>query len=245
MKNDWFKNWFESDYYLQIYSHRNLSDANKLINLIFNNINLAQGANVLDAACGPGRHSLILSKKNLNVYGFDLSLNLLKIAKSSLSSENIQFRLFRSDIRKVCLKKLFDAVFLLFTSFGYFESDDENFLFPRKSYLLLKSNGYFIIDYFNESFVKNNLVPKSIKKINGNAISEERTLIDNTVVKKIEIMNGNRKKVFFEKVKLYDKNFIIEKFENIGFSAYKIFGNYEGDSFNKNESERLIIIFKK
>ncbi len=55
MKNDWFKDWFASEDYLDVYSHRNSEDTENVVNLIFSHTNLDEGAKVLDAACGAGR----------------------------------------------------------------------------------------------------------------------------------------------------------------------------------------------
>ncbi|MBI5809336.1 MAG: class I SAM-dependent methyltransferase, partial [Ignavibacteriales bacterium] len=96
---------------------------------------------------------------------FDLSKNLLNVAKRNCELKNIQANFFCADIRKVFLKSKFDLITNLFTSFGYFESDKENFSFIQNAYELLKENGYYVLDYFNENHLRKNLLEKSYKKI--------------------------------------------------------------------------------
>ena len=123
---DWFKDWFASEEYLTVYNHRDSEDAEQLSDLIIETIKPNTGAWILDAACGAGRHGLYFSSKGYNVFGFDLSNNLLLKAKSEARLRKLNINLVQADIRKVCFKKRFFAVLNLFTSFGYFETDEEN-----------------------------------------------------------------------------------------------------------------------
>ncbi len=65
MKSDWFKDWFNTEEYLNVYQHRNENDAEEHINLILNNVQIPQNANVLDMACGAGRHCNINGPKKI------------------------------------------------------------------------------------------------------------------------------------------------------------------------------------
>jgi len=245
MKNEWFKDWFASQDYLDVYRHRNDNDAQTFLRTILNLVDIPQNAKVLDAACGAGRHSEILVKLYYNVVGFDLSMTLLKIALKKFKSLNCPGNFFRSDIRKVCLKSKFDLILLLFTSFGYFEDDEDNFLFPRTAFNLLNENGYFVLDFFNSKYVKDNLIPKSEKIIGNKQIVENRIIEDDRVKKKILIKTGDDEREFSESVKLYGKKFILDKLSEIGFHVYKILGDYEGNEFDEDKSARLILILSK
>ncbi len=245
MKTDWFKDWFESDEYLKVYSHRNLEDAKRFTATLFNKINLKKNSVVLDAACGNGRYSVLFSELNYNVIAFDLSMNLLSEAKKQSSANGRKILFFRADIRNLCFKIKFDLILLAFTSFGYFETDEDNFKFIRSSFDFLKPGGYFVLDFLNEAYLKKNLVPHSEKIIDGLSIKEERKIETGTVVKKIIIAGENTKKVYFEKVRLYSKDFVVKQMELIGFKIVDIFGNYDGSRFEPETSERLIIIGRK
>ncbi|GBD90502.1 dTDP-3-amino-3,4, 6-trideoxy-alpha-D-glucopyranose [bacterium BMS3Abin04] len=245
MKNEWFKDWFASQDYLDVYRHRNDNDAKTFLKTILNIVDIPRNAKVLDAACGAGRYSENLAKLYYNVVGFDLSMTLLKIALKKFKSLNYSGNFFRSDIRKVCLKSKFDLILLLFTSFGYFENDEDNFLFPETAFNLLNENGYFVLDFFNSKYVRNNLIPKSEKIIGNKQIIENRIIEDNRVKKKILIKTGDDEREFNESVKLYGKKFILDKLSEIGFHVYKILGDYEGSEFDENKSTRLILILRK
>jgi len=243
--SEWFKDWFDSSEYLDVYSHRDKTDVANLLVLITQNFDFKSGSKVLDAACGNGRFSNYFAKTGFNVTSFDLSMQLLKIAQRKSTEDNLNVKYFRSDIRNVPLKGSFDLVLNMFTSFGYFTSDNENFSFIRTAYELLNEKGYFIFDYLNKDYVINNLIPKSHKTIGGKKIIEERRINNNRVEKKIIIESSSERKIFQESVLIYSKDEIIDGFNLCGFKVDKIFGDYIGSNYNSLTSERLLIFFVK
>lgn len=245
MISEWYKVWFETDEYLNVYSHRNENDAENLINLILSNVIISKEANVLDMACGTGRHSLLLAKKGYNVTAVDLSKKLLSIASSKALSNRVKINFIRSDLRNLDLNLRFDLVVNLFTSFGYFENDEENFRIFKNAFKHLNEKGYFVIDFFNKNFLTENLIFESSDRIGNAEILQERKIVNQRVVKEIQIKNNGQTKIFFESVKMYDKYQLLNILTNIGFSVKNIFGDYSGSNFNEMLSPRLIIIAQK
>ncbi len=242
---DWFKDWFASEEYLNVYSHRNNTEAEELIEFILGEVNIKEGASVLDAACGAGRHSKILLDKGFKVTGFDLSRTLLNIANNSFNSDAVNSSFVCADLRNTCFKNKFVMVVNLFTSFGYFEDDAENAKFIKDAYNLIFENGFYVFDYLNPAFVRNNLIPFSKKQIGKKLIIERRSIKNNRVEKEITINNSTEIKKFKESVKLYSFEQVQSIFTEAGFNLYKAFGDYTGSQFNKNNSSRMLLIFKK
>jgi SAM-dependent methyltransferase len=240
-KYEWFKDWFASDYYQIVYKHRDNKDAQKLLELVINKLKIEKSCYILDAACGAGRHLSYLKEKGFyNLYGFDLSFPLLKLALQ----KGLVNSIVNADIRTVPFKIKFDLILNIFTSFGYFEDDCNNFLFFKNYKNSLKQKGIIVFDYFNSNYVCNNLVLESDTKIDDITINEKRTIENNRVIKKINIGNNLNNLVFFESVKLYKPEFLSQKFEEIGLKIIGEFGNYNGDSFDKSCSERIILFLE-
>lgn len=242
--SDWFKEWFASEEYLNVYGHRNAAEAKEFIELVLSKINIPKKSFLLDAACGAGRYAFVLEELGYNVLAFDLSKTLLRTAKERKGNhQNILF--FNSDLRNIGLKRVFKGVFNLFTSFGYFESDEENFKFVRSAYGFLLDGGYYVFDYLNSEFVKKNLVPESRKKINGKNILEKRRVEGGRVIKEISIESKNGVKNYLESVKLYTSDVLLDEFSNIGFNVIEILGDYKGNTFDPENSDRFIVILEK
>lgn len=243
--SEWFKDWFDSPEYLDVYSHRDNTDAENLLTLISNKYNFKKGIKVLDAACGKGRFSNLFAKNGFDVTSFDLSMQLLKNAQRKSDQNNLNVKYFRSDIRNVPLKGSFNLVLNMFTSFGYFANDNDNFSFIHRAHELLSEKGYFIFDYLNKDHVINNLSPISHKIMGDKKIIEERKINHNRVEKKIIIESLSERKTFQESVLMYSPDEIIDGFNSCGFEVDKIFGDYIGSNFNSLNSERLLIFFAK
>lgn len=236
-QNEWFKDWFASEFYLKVYKHRNNLEAESFLQFIIDDLEIEKKSKILDAACGAGRHLHFLQKKGFITYGFDLSLPLLKVAKKELIYNTI----LNMDIRNVAFKQQFDFVFNLFTSFGYFETDNQNFKFFSSIKNYLKNKGVIVFDYFNTEYLKKNLVLNSCKIIDDIKITEERNISDGRVNKIIILNNGLEEKSYVESVKLYSYFQLIENFEKLGYRIIKQYGNYNGEIFDIEKSERLIL----
>ena len=97
-------------------------------------------------ACGKGRHSKFIHQNGFNIHGIDLSIESIKEASKDIC-ENLHFQ--QHDMRETYLENHFDYVLNLFTSFGYFETDNDNQKAINAMAKNLKKGGKLIIDFMN------------------------------------------------------------------------------------------------
>ncbi len=242
---EWYKNWFNSEEYLKVYRHRDQKEANELVQLVIDNIDVSKVKNVLDMAAGSGRHAVIFAKKGLNVTAVDLSENLISVGKKNAESENVKIEFVHSDIRRFDPNIKYHLILNLFTSIGYFEKDEENYFILNKAYNLLENNGYFVLDYFNKSFVENNLVPSTVDEFDGSVITQNRFIEGERIIKEITIDNKGKINKYFESVRMFSKDELINMLQKLGFRIIKTFGDFMGNSFELESSPRIIIIAGK
>jgi cyclopropane fatty-acyl-phospholipid synthase-like methyltransferase len=114
---------------------------------------LAPGAEVLDLACGWGRHSVELARAGFRVTGLDLSETLLARARKRAAKAEIQVDLVRGDMREIPWTGRFDAVLSLFSSLGYFLSDDEDLRVLRAAREALRPGGFFVMETMHRDHV--------------------------------------------------------------------------------------------
>jgi 2-polyprenyl-3-methyl-5-hydroxy-6-metoxy-1,4-benzoquinol methylase len=241
----WYKDWFNSEHYLRVYSHRDQSEAKRLVELISKNLNLNANPSVLDMACGAGRHAVTFAKLGFKVTAIDISQRLISEAKRSAEQAGIEIDFVLSDILEYESNKRFDLVINLFTSIGYFENDEENYAVIKKALSLLKPDGYFIIDYFNKDFLMKNLVPTTVFSENGLKITQNRSIEGTRIVKKIIIENNGYKEQFYESVRLFSCEEILLSIKKAGFRIFKQYGDYFGNDYVSETSPRLIIFAVK
>ncbi|MBI2259850.1 MAG: class I SAM-dependent methyltransferase [Flavobacteriia bacterium] len=239
---EWFAEWFDSRYYHVLYQHRDEQEAGLFINQLMNVLKLHKGSKVLDIACGKGRHALMFNALGFDTYGADLSENSILEAKKQ-QKENLSF--FVQDMRDEIPINNFDLVCNLFTSFGYFEQQKENELVLKNIYSSLKKSGYLVIDFLNSVKVCKNLPQKETKTCNGIEFKIEKFFDSNHIYKNIFFTDNGKEYSFQEKV----QNLSFSDFEKLlflqQFKIEHIFGSYQLQTFNSNQSDRLIIIAKK
>lgn len=241
MENEWFENWFDSEYYHILYKHRDHDEAERFISNILKYLNPVADSTFLDLACGKGRHSLFLAEKGFQVMGTDLSLNSITEASKHKSSK---LSFWRMDMRDQIQLPLFDYVFNLFTSFGYFADEIDNLNVLKSVYLNLKPNGKLLIDFLNSNFVLANLVKEEDKTIDGIKFEITRAVEEGKVVKRIQVHANSKSLQFEERVQLIDLPKFKQMFEAVGFNLLETFGNYDLDAHSEG-SDRLILLAQK
>ncbi|MEC9209314.1 MAG: class I SAM-dependent methyltransferase [Bacteroidota bacterium] len=238
----WFANWFDSPYYHLLYKNRDEKEAQVFIDNLMTHLQIPKGSKLLDIACGKGRHASYFNKKGMDVVGVDLSFNSINTAKKN---ENATLKFEVLDMRKAFKSNEFDIVTNLFTSFGYFEKDEDEQKTINAMALNLKQRGILIIDFMNAKKAMKNLVKSEKKTIDGVTFNISRSIENNYIIKNITFLNNGENCQFKEKVKALTLTDFSSFIKNAGLKIIDIFGNYKLEDFNALTSERLIIICKK
>ena len=237
---NWYTSWFDTPYYHILYKDRNYREAQVFMDNLTHYLNLPEKAKVLDLACGKGRHSIYLNQLGFTVLGADLSENSITEATKN-TNETLHFKVH--DMREPFEEK-FDAIFNLFTSFGYFENDEDNLTTLKAIKESLTEYGFAVIDFMNVAQVLETLVPEETKTVEEIDFHIKRYLKDGHIYKEIDFEDKGQKFHFTEKVKALTLNDFEELMEEAGIYLLDIFGDYKLKKFHKTDSERLIMIFK-
>lgn len=237
---NWFSTWFDSPYYHILYKNRNEEEAQVFMDNITHYLNMPENGTILDLACGKGRHSIYLNKLGYQVTGVDLSENSIAIANES-SNETLQFK--THDMREP-MNETFDAVFNLFTSFGYFDTYEDNIKTLKAIKDSINEYGFGVIDFFNADFIIENLVAEETKEIDDITFNIKRFVENKKIIKEIRFEDKGESFFFSEKVSAFTLSDFEAMLEDAGIYLLEIFGDYKLRKFFKTQSERLIMIFK-
>jgi SAM-dependent methyltransferase len=236
----WFSTWFDSPYYYILYKNRNEEEAQVFMDNITHYLNMPENGTILDLACGKGRHSIYLNKLGYQVTGVDLSENSIAIANES-SNETLQFK--THDMREP-MNETYDAVFNLFTSFGYFDTFEDNIKTLKAIKNSINEYGFGVIDFFNADFIIENLVAEETKEIDGITFNIKRFVENKKIIKEIRFEDKGETYNFTEKVSAFTLADFESMMEEAGIYLLEIFGDYKLKKFYKTQSDRLIMIFK-
>lgn len=240
---EWFESWFDTPYYHILYKNHDFREAEDFITLLVNDLELPKGAKIIDLACGKGRHSIFLNKLGYDVLGLDLSQQSIEHDKQ-FENDTLHFDVH--DMRQpIKITEKQDAVFNLFTSFGYFDNPEDDFAVFQSVSNSLKMGGYFVLDYMNQNYVRNTLVPTSTVEREAMTFNITKEIENNFIVKNIRFEDKGQNFHFFERVKLHTSETINAYAEKAGFERVKVWGNYGLEAFNEETSARCITLFKK
>lgn len=241
-KKEWFEEWFDTSYYHTLYKHRNDEEAAQFIERIVAELPLKTGAHVLDLACGKGRHSITLNKLGFNVLGVDLAANSIEKAQV-FKNETLQFSVH--DMREIIANQKFTAIFNLFTSFGYFDSINDNSKVIQAIHEMLEDEGLLIIDFMNATRVINQLVLQEIQTIDGLTFEITRNYDGTHIFKRIQFNDQGKAFDFTERVQALKIGDFTQLLVNNGFEIMRTFGDFQLNDYQENDSDRLLIIAKK
>lgn len=238
----WYTSWFDSPYYHALYAHRDHREASAFIARLLAYLHLPVDAQILDLACGNGRHSHVMAQMKYRVTGIDLShRNIEEAKKSGISNA----RFVQGDMREVFQKNQFDLVVNLFTSFGYFENENDNLRVLKSACANLKDNGIFVLDFLSREYTENHLVARESTRIDELVINITRRIENENIIKEIEIQSSENNFSFEEIVRGFRKDQLQRLLREAGFEVLAIFGNYELQPFECEKSERCILINRK
>lgn len=237
----WFREWF-GDEYLALYPHRDRAEAREAVELLHQAAGPVPGDRVLDLGCGAGRHLGELCRLGYRATGLDLSMPMLDAARSAAEAPV----LVRGDMRRLPFRTSgFDIVTSYFTSFGYFDDEDDDARVLYEVRRVLRPGGRFLLDFLNANQVVTNLRERDRRRVGDVEVVQERRLVQGgrIVEKRIAIgaRDGAPHREFVERVRLYMPDELTRMLESAGLSAGARFGGYDRRPFSRF-SPRFIVL---
>jgi len=236
----WYASWFNTPFYHILYKDRNYAEAESFMYNLTNYLNVPENGKILDLACGKGRHAIYLNQIGYNVTGVDLSKNSIDHAKQ-FENETLHF-----NVHDMCkpYHEQFDAVFNLFTSFGYFENEEDNLNTIKAIKANLNETGFGVIDFLNSNYIIDNLVEENTKTVQGIDFKQKRRVENGYIIKDISFTAEGKEFEFQERVRALTLADFETLFKKAGVYLLDVFGDYKLNKYHKSSSQRLILIFK-
>jgi ubiquinone/menaquinone biosynthesis C-methylase UbiE len=250
----WYEESFGCDY-LELYAHRDAAEARADIEAVVRLLDPPRDEPLLDLCCGACRHMLVLHEMGFSqMVGLDLSAELLEVGASELQEcacpdglDEDGICLVHSDMRCIPYENHFATVLSLFTSFGYFDRDQENEAVFHAVYRALRPGGQFLIDYLSREYVIANLVERDELDLSGRHIVNVRSLTDGgrRVTKKTTVTSSSGSvREYLESVRMYSESEMVGMLREAGLVDVRTYGSLEKEPFGP-ESKRLIAVCRK
>ena len=216
-----------------LYNSQNRSDINFYVSRA-----AEIGGPILDLACGTGILSLPIAERGLDVYGIDLSPEMIDLARLKAEGRNnIKYTLADITDFSLCLK--FKMIFLGYNTICHLKDYKtfKNMLESVKKYLL--SDGLFFLDCFipDPKFLyRNSLKKYPVYHYKELKIFEQNEYDSFTQINKITRFYIYKGEQWIEKMELkqYYPQEVKALLELGGFNIKTIYGDHNGDLINSN-----------
>lgn len=235
---------FDDDY-LYFYSQfltpeRSVGEAG----VIWRLLGLAQGMEVLDLACGHGRIANELAARGAHVTGLDATPRFLDLARQDAEARGVTVEYVEGDMRRLPWRDRFDAVVSWFTSFGYFD-DDDNRAVLAAAFAALKPGGRLLVETMHKERLMQSFQPSVVHERDGAYLIDRNRyepLTGRLVSDRFVVRNGTvRQAPFFVRIFTYTE--LAGWFHEAGFTSTGGVGRDEQPL--TIESTRMIVVGTK
>jgi ubiquinone/menaquinone biosynthesis C-methylase UbiE len=250
----WWRTYFDDRYFemhdplfTEERSRREVAGMRELLGLPF-------GARVLDAPCGWGRHAVLLAEAGCEVFGADLSYDLLRRARVTQGegegegSITARSAYAAADIRSLPFGVAsFDAVLNVFTSLGLFLSDDEDLAALREARRVLRSGGALLLESMHRDDVIANYAERDRWSLPDRTEVRVRRRFDPVTGISHERLQWRRGEEAGRKehsLRLRTATEIDGLLRTAGFADITYFGDWNASSF-QHSSEHLIAVARR
>ncbi len=168
--------------------------------LIWRLLDLERGSEVLDLACGHGRIANRLAAAGARVSGLDATVQFLERARAEAAANNLAVEYVEGDMRTLPWPdESFDGVISWFTSFGYFD-DDENRGVLAEARRVLRPGGRLLIEANNLVALLPRWRPESVIERDGDFVIDRRWLDPTSgraLTERVVVRNGRVRRFRF------------------------------------------------
>jgi SAM-dependent methyltransferase len=243
----WFENDdFWRDFYPFMFSDERFAATPDEVNLILA-LTQCTGGSVLDLCCGPGRHSIELARRGFQVTGVDRSPFLLAKARELAAKSDASIEWVEQDMRNFVRPANFDLASSLFTSFGYFEDEQDDLRVLRNIHQSLKENGVLIIEVLGKERLARVWKDTMCNELaDGSLIFQRPQIRDDWTRIRSEwtlVKDGKSRTFIFEHT-IYSGRELKDRLLSCGFQQVQLFGDIQGSPYSL-DAQRLIAVARK
>jgi len=202
---------------------------------------------VLDMPCGVGRHALAFARLDCHVTAVDRTAAYLDQARTAIEGQTTSLQFIQGDMREFVRPGAFDLAVNLFTSFGYFEDEDENLRVLRNFHESLRPGGVLVMDLKSKEILAREFTPHDWRELeDGTLLVEERKVTHDWTwmeVRWLLIRGGERRDYPFS-YRLYSASELKQMLVETGFTPIRVYGDLSGTAYD-HTARRLVLVASK
>jgi len=242
---DWFKDFYDEFRMKMTFGSISDERTKQDVDFMIDVLDLPDGGKILDLFSGLGRHSIELSKRGYKTVPIEYNKEYLKLAQEKAKEKGVSVEFIQGDVRHVDFGAEYDAVIVMYHSFGVFSDEDDRKVL-QKIYYALKKKGRFLIEIMSRDWLLKNFMEHEESEFNNVMIKSERKFDANTNRVNFIIKRYKGSEVITKKGswRFYSADEITKILEDIGFKFIAGYNDLEKNPLTKDT--RLVrLIYEK
>lgn len=240
--------WHERDAFWALtadsmFTARRRADAAAEVERVIALAGVAPGARVLDMPCGIGRHALEFARCGFTVTGVDRTRGYLDETRAQAASQGVDLELVQADMREFVRPGAYDLALNLFTSFGYFEDQEDDRRVCRNFARSLRPGGALVMDMAGKEVLARDFQERAWREEEGTLVLEEREVTRDWTWMRARwtlVRDGRRHEVFLEH-RIYSAAELRALLLDCGFASVEAFGGLDGRPYDRHAA-RLVVV---
>jgi SAM-dependent methyltransferase len=202
------------------------------------------GKAALDLCCGPGRHAVPLAQRGVRVTGVDRTRFHLDRARERARLAGVDVELVEADMREFRRPAAYDLALSLFTSFGYFDSRDDDLRVLRNVRASLRAQGVFVVDVMGKEWLARHFQPTRSRSLaDGTLLIDRNTVVDDwtRVDSQGILIREGRTRTFRLRLSVYSGLELRDRLLQAGFATVALYGDLDGAPYGL-DAARLVAV---
>jgi SAM-dependent methyltransferase len=205
------------------------------------------GRTVLDLCCGPGRHAVEFAQRGYQVTAVDRSSFLLDRARERAAEAGVSVEWIADDMRHFRRPVAFDLACNIFTSFGYFESEEEDLHVLRNVHESLTGEGVFLMEIMGKERVAKNWQSAFCTEYADGSLLLQRPQVRNDwrrIYNEWTLIKEGRVETFRFEHSIYSGRELHDRLLAAGFHDVQLYGDLERAPYGL-DALRLVALARK
>jgi SAM-dependent methyltransferase len=198
----------------------------------------------LDLCCGPGRHALALARRGLAVTGVDRTPLYLERARERAEAEGLEVEWLLEDMRDHCRPGAYDLAVSLFSSFGYFRSEESDLEVLRNIRASLRSGGTLVMEMVSKEWLARHFQELMCDTLpDGSMLVRRHEVVEgwSRIRNQWTVIRDGRARSLELYIRVFSGAELRDRLLGSGFASVRLCGGFDGSEYGF-DSERLVAV---
>ena len=246
----WWRDYFDEEYVRLWAATLTPERTEREVRGIMDLLKLPPGSRVLDLGCGYGRILIPIAQRSAwHVTGLDIRFASLQQAQRAwtVNRSGGAVTLVQGDMRAQPFQETFDAVLSIFSSFGYFDTEEDDRAVLQEAARVIRPGGMLLLDTLHRDYVIRQYRERDWWDLAGTHILEQRAWDTQSGrmhlwLRWYEPTGRQGEKSAY--IRIYTVTELVRLLQEVGFLTRGVYGDFTGQPVTV-DSPHVVLVASK